>query len=265
MNGRIGSILARCFIHSVKYPTWEGRKVGRNGNWVMSAKVVGGEGPGGTRLESIEASRWKKEVFFRSPLRHRWLFSLSFSACVGWTSGENARRGRVGKMWNTLTLEQGSRREDIEPTSPEAELPHQVSMETWHSLSGFSSFSSCSSFSSLLCLFFLSLSLSILPFSSFSLSPHRHRHRRIGLASKEPYFPLFSSNRREKLFGFAETDLAVSISKFYLVAMLLFFFFFLRYFLGSSWITSTFRTPSTDHPMKNEIHRRGNNLSAWVE
>ena len=61
MNGRIGSILARCFIHSVKYPTWEGRKVGRNGNWVMSAKVVGGEGPGGTRLESIEASRWKKE------------------------------------------------------------------------------------------------------------------------------------------------------------------------------------------------------------
>ena len=71
MNGRIGSILARCFIHSVKYPTWEGRKVGRNGNWVMSAKVVGGESPGGTRLESIEASRWKKEVFFRSPLRHR--------------------------------------------------------------------------------------------------------------------------------------------------------------------------------------------------
>lgn len=50
--------------------------MGRNGNWVMSAKVVGGEVL--VELESIEASRWKKEVFSdrRSAIGD---FSLSLS------------------------------------------------------------------------------------------------------------------------------------------------------------------------------------------
>ena len=135
-------------------------KVARNGNWVMSTKVLGGEDPRTTR--KYRSVSLEKRGFSD---RHSAIDDFSFF--LRWTNRENAWRGRLGKMWSTLTLEQGSRREDIEPASPEAELPHQVSMETWHSLSGFSSFSSCSSFSSLLWLLslFLSLSLSPSPFS----------------------------------------------------------------------------------------------------
>ena len=191
-------------------------KVARNGNWVMSTKVLGGEDPRTTR--KYRSVSLEKRGFSD---RHSAIDDFSFF--LRWTNRENAWRGWLGKMWSTLTLEQGSRREDIEPASPEAELPHQVSMETWHSLSGFSSFSSCSSFSSLLWLLslFLSLSLSLSP-AVFTPRAHRHRRiaasrQRIGLAFKERYFPLFSSNRREKLFGFAETDIAAPASFYFQV------------------------------------------------
>ena len=114
---------------------------------------------------------------------------------------------------------------------------------------------------------------SSLSLSPFSLSPASHSPRiatATGGSVSPPknhisrYFPQtegknYSVSRKLISRSLFPSFISLRCSSFF------FFFLFLRYFLGSSWITSTFRTPSTDHPMKNEIHRRGNNLSAWVE
>ena len=136
------------------------------------------------KLESIEASRWKKEVFFRSPLRHRWslLFFFFSSFFFFFFFGELAGRmlGEAGLekcgtrwRWSKGADERISNRQ----VQRRSCTPHQVSMETWHSLSGFSSFSSCSSFSSLLWLLFLSPRFSLV---------RAHRHRRAGSPEDRP-------------------------------------------------------------------------------
>ena len=213
-------------------------KVARNGNWVMSTKVLGGEDPRTTR--KYRSVSLEKRGFSD---RHSAIDDFSFF--LRWTNRENAWRGRLGKMWSTLTLEQGSRREDIEPASPEAELPHQVSMETWHSLSGFSSFSSCSSFSSLLWLLSLFLSLSLsLPRRFHSPRASAPQDRRVASEDRprlqRTIFPVIFLKPKGKIIWF-RGNWYCSPGQFLFSSFILpwrrFSFRYLRY-----WIISEFQT-----------------------